>query len=80
MQDLAAEVTAAREEGRMVVTLPLEAVEEGHLVRDRLAVNTKEMTALVDSIRARGQQAPVEVVDLGAGRYGLFRGGGGCRL
>jgi hypothetical protein len=32
------------------------------------------MQALLASIRARGQQTPIEVVDLGQGRYGLISG------
>jgi ParB-like chromosome segregation protein Spo0J len=32
------------------------------------------MQALVESLRARGQQTPVDVVDMGGGRYGLISG------
>jgi ParB family chromosome partitioning protein len=74
LDELAAEVTAAREGGRMVLDLPLEAVDAGHLVRDRLSHDPDEMAALKASLAARGQQTPVEVVALGAGRYGLISG------
>lgn len=73
-EEVAGELQAARSEGRMVLRLPLEAVEDGYLVRDRLAVDEDDMTSLSDSLRARGQQTPVEVVDLGQGRYGLISG------
>jgi len=73
-EEVAGELRAAREEGRMVARLPLDAVEAGHLVRDRLAVDADEMAVLKASLAARGQQTPVEVVDLGQGRYGLISG------
>jgi ParB family chromosome partitioning protein len=74
LQDLADEMRAARAEGRLVQRLPLEAVEVDHLVRDRILLDPEEMAALRESLRARGQQSPVEVVDLGQGRYGLISG------
>ncbi|MEM1150194.1 MAG: ParB N-terminal domain-containing protein, partial [Pseudomonadota bacterium] len=48
--------------------------EAGHLERDRVVLDAEEMAVLRDSLRDRGQQTPVEVVDLGAGRYGLISG------
>ncbi len=72
--EVAGEYAAARAEGRLVVTLPLEAVEVDHLVRDRLSANVAEMDALKASIADRGQQTPIEVEDLGGGRYGLISG------
>lgn len=73
-EELAAELTAARAEGRMVVRIPLEAVALDYLVRDRIAAQDDEMAALKASLLARGQQVPVELVDLGDGRYGLISG------
>lgn len=73
-REIADELEAARAEGRMVLRLPLEAVEADHLVRDRLVQDDEEMATLVESLRARGQQVPIEVVDLGGGRYGLISG------
>ena len=74
LEEVAGELRAARAEGRMVVKLPLAAVEAGHLVRDRLALDPDEMAALKASLRDRGQQTPIEVTDLGQGRYGLISG------
>lgn len=73
-EEVAGELQSARKEGRMVLRLPLDAVEAGHLVRDRVAVDADDMATLMDSLRARGQQAPIEVVELGGGRYGLISG------
>ncbi|PRX28372.1 ParB/RepB/Spo0J family partition protein [Meinhardsimonia xiamenensis] len=73
-----AEVTgaleAARAEGRLIQPLPLEAIDEHHLVRDRLPGEDEAFEALVESLRARGQQTPIEVVQLDEGRYGLISG------
>jgi ParB family transcriptional regulator, chromosome partitioning protein len=74
LDDLAAEVAAARSGGRMIVDLPLAAVAAGHLMRDRLAHDPEEMAVLKASLAAQGQQVPIEVVDLGQGRYGLIAG------
>lgn len=74
LDELAGEMQAARVGGRLVQSLPLDAVSEDHMVRDRMAHDPAEMESLKDSLRARGQQTPIEVVDLGAGRYGLISG------
>ena len=74
LRDLAEEMRAARDEGRLVQNLPLAAVEVDHLVRDRILLDPEEMAALRQSLRARGQQSPIEVVDLGHQRFGLISG------
>jgi ParB family chromosome partitioning protein len=74
LADVAGELRAARAEGRLVQSLAIEAIEVDHLVRDRMAVDDAEMATLRESLRARGQQTPIEVVDLGDGRYGLISG------
>jgi ParB-like chromosome segregation protein Spo0J len=71
---VAGELARARAEGRMVLALPLGAVDPAYLVRDRLAAAEEDLAPLVESLRARGQQTPVEVAALGAGRYGLISG------
>ncbi|GIT89242.1 ParB N-terminal domain-containing protein [Roseobacter sp. OBYS 0001] len=73
-EEVAGELQRARAEGRMVLSLPLEAIDATHLVRDRVALAPDEMAVLQDSLRARGQQIPIEVLDLGQGRYGLISG------
>lgn len=74
LEDLAAELRAARDSGRMVIDLPLPVVEATHLQRDRMYMDPEDMTSLKASIRDRGQQVPIEVVALTGGRYGLVSG------
>lgn len=74
LEDLAEEMRQARQDGRLVITLPLEQIELQHLTRDRLSFDAEDMEALMASIRARGQQTPIEVVALDGGRYGLISG------
>lgn len=76
LSEVSAELQAARREGRLVQSLPLEAVDEGHLVRDRLvgSIAEDDMQCLVASLRARGQQSPIEVTEIEPGRYGLISG------
>ena len=79
LREVAGAMDAARAEGRLVQSLPLEAIEADHLIRDRVAGDPEERSALKDSLRARGQQQPIDVVDLGPnetgqGRYGLISG------
>jgi ParB family chromosome partitioning protein len=71
--ELARTLAEAREEGRLIQRLPLSEIETGHLVRDRMAFDEGEMAALVASLRARGQQVPIEVVAREGG-YGLISG------
>ncbi|MBJ3764341.1 ParB N-terminal domain-containing protein [Maribius pontilimi] len=75
--ELAQTLSDARAQGRMVVALPLDDIDATYLVRDRVGIDESEMAALVASIRARGQQTPIEVVDLGRDarpRHGLISG------
>lgn len=74
LEDLTQELQAARASGRMIEEIPLDQIDENHLVRDRLVQDEDEMTALIDSLRARGQQMPIEVVRLPDGGYGLISG------
>lgn len=69
----------ARAEGRMVLALPLEAIQMDYLVRDRVAQDDEAMAALVASLNSRGQQVPIEVADLGAGNFGLISGWRRCQ-
>lgn len=74
LDELSDAMGRARLEGRLVLSLGLEAVDPNYLVRDRLASEGEEMEALLASIRDHGQRAPIEVVDLSEGRYGLISG------
>ena len=64
----------ARAEGRLVQKIPLDQVVADHLIRDRIGAEPTEMAALKDSLRNRGQQTPIEVVELAPDRYGLISG------
>ncbi|MGR3464436.1 MULTISPECIES: ParB/RepB/Spo0J family partition protein [Rhodobacterales] len=64
----------AQSEGRVIVTLPLDRIAVNHLTRDRVETDAEAMDELIASIRANGQRLPIEVVDLGEGRYGLVSG------
>jgi ParB family transcriptional regulator, chromosome partitioning protein len=75
LDELADTLRRAREEGRMVLELPLEAIAPDHLMRDRLPAEDAENVALRESIRAHGQRTPIEVTPLaGALPYGLISG------
>jgi len=70
-------LSSARSEGRLVLRLPLDRIEVAWLMRDRTHPGTQEdsdFAALLDSLRRNGQRSPIEVVDLGEGRYGLISG------
>src|SRR5690554_6796703 len=64
LERLSDEIEEARATGRMISALPLDQIDQGYLVRDRLNVDDEEMSALITSIRERGQQSPIEVVRL----------------
>ena len=74
LEEMTEVLSRARAEGRMVQSLPLTAVEQGHLVRDRIALDEEELAALMASIREHGQRTPIEVADIGEGRFGLISG------
>ena len=74
LREVTQELHAARAEGRMVQTVPLAAIDATHLLRDRIHMDDEDMRALRESLRARGQQTPIDLVDLGGGRFGLISG------
>ena len=74
LDELAGVLSQARAEGRMVLRLPLAQIDLTHLVRDRIALDEEELDNLIGSIRLHGQRMPIEVCDLGDGRYGLISG------
>ncbi|MCL3883974.1 ParB N-terminal domain-containing protein [Marivita sp. GX14005] len=79
LDELTETMARARDEGRMVVALPLGRIVLDHLVRDRVVVEEDAMQTLVASLRNRGQQTPIEVMQLGEGRYGLISGWRRCK-
>jgi hypothetical protein len=79
LEELADTLRRARDEGRMVLDLPLAAVAADHLMRDRLPAEDEEAVALRESIRAHGQRTPIEVTPAeaspgGEAPYGLISG------
>lgn len=76
--EVAGAMAAARAEGRLLQALPLERVVADHLIRDRVRVEDEAMAALRASLRARGQQTPIEVTplppDAEGARWGLISG------
>lgn len=74
LTEISTELQSARSEGRLIQSLTLDKIDPTYLVRDRLDVDAAEMQSLLDSIRSRGQQTPIEVVALENGRYGLISG------
>ena len=74
LEELSETLRRARAEGRMITPIPLAQIDETYLVRDRIVVDDEDMDALKTSLKARGQQTPIELVDLGSDRYGLISG------
>lgn len=74
----AKEYRAAKEEGRVLISLPLDRISVDALPRDRIdldgAAASDEMDELKSSIRERGQREPVEVFLAGDGSYQLKTG------
>ncbi len=70
---LRAELDSATREGRIIRNIPLEQVHEAYLIRDRQHTADEDVDALYQSILARGQQAPIEVVMVENG-FGLISG------
>jgi hypothetical protein len=79
LDEIAETLRRAREDGRLVLDLPLEDIAPDHLARDRVPAEDEEMAALRESLRAHGQRTPIEVTPLvtgagGALPYGLISG------
>lgn len=79
LADKGARLDAAEAESRVVLAIDLDQIDLAHLPRDRRALNREgeDWTSLKASLATRGQQTPIEVVDLGADaqpRYGLISG------
>ena len=78
LQEVTQVLHQARARGLMIEEIALEQIDETHLVRDRITQDEDEMEALMGSLRARGQQTPIEVVPLqgriDGKRWGLISG------
>ena len=69
----------AENDGLLIAELPLEQIDEGAMIRDRMVMNEAEMIELRLSIAASGLRLPIEVFAMeapeGQGpRYGLISG------
>lgn len=78
LQELSDVLEDAHAKGLMIKELPLNEIDMRYLVRDRLEQDKDEMNALMASLKARGQQMPIEVVKLTSSpkghAYGLISG------
>lgn len=74
LEDLAQQMHQARTSGRLIQDVPHDQIDVSYLVRDRILEDDEEMQALKKSLSMRGQQTPIELVELGSGRYGLISG------
>jgi len=75
----AARLQAAEARGLLITEIPLERIDEGAMIRDRLAIDADQMQELRLSIAAHGLRLPIEVFELATGegqgpRYGLLSG------
>lgn len=75
----AARLHAAQEQGLLMVELPLEQIDEGAMVRDRMTMSEEAILELRQSIAAHGLRLPIEVFELerpgrDGQRYGLLSG------
>ena len=78
LEEVSEALRSARAEGRLIQRIALDDVVSDYLVRDRVVMHGEDLDALIASLRARGQQTPIEVTGLGtgleAGQYGLISG------
>ncbi|MFX0543667.1 ParB/RepB/Spo0J family partition protein [Roseovarius sp. S4756] len=74
LEEMADQMREARAAGRLIQSIPEDQIEDGYLVRDRIDQSDEDMQALMESLRSRGQQTPVELVELPSGRFGLISG------
>ena len=74
LDEMAQAMSSAEVEGRMVRKLPIDKIDVHHLNRDRMVLDAEEMEVLKTSLAARGQQTPIEVLQLSSGRFGLISG------
>lgn len=77
LDELTAELSAMRADGRLLMDIPLSQVDMAYMIRDRMVVDADDLEELRTSLLARGQRSAVELVRLDADgqvRYGLVSG------
>ena len=74
LMELSDKLSTARQEGRWIDQISIDAIKSDYLVRDRVDIDADEMTALKDSLRANGQQTAIEVIPHGPETFGLISG------
>ncbi len=74
LEEVAREMTAAEEQGRVIKTIPIAEIRLDELNRDRMVIDEAEMETLKASLATRGQQSPIEVLAVSGGGYGLISG------
>ncbi|TMM49160.1 ParB/RepB/Spo0J family partition protein [Sulfitobacter sabulilitoris] len=74
LREVAEEMTAARNDGRFLLRLPLDRIDETWLVRDRIGTDPEALENLMSSLRSHGQRNPIEVTEIAPDRYGLISG------
>jgi len=79
LQDVTQELSEARSNGRMVLSLPVDIIALDHITRDRMMAEGAEMEALMSSIAERGQQTPIDIMETAPGQYGLISGWRRCQ-
>lgn len=74
LEEVSAELSSIRAEGRLIQKLRTSQIDPGHLMRDRVVIDEEDLATLMTSLRNRGQQTPIEVIETAPGRYGLISG------
>jgi hypothetical protein len=75
LRDLAETLRSARDEGRLVLALPLGDIDADHIARDRIELDAEDLAALRESLRLHGQRVPIDVMPKAGGRpWGLISG------
>ncbi|MEM1163272.1 MAG: ParB N-terminal domain-containing protein [Pseudomonadota bacterium] len=70
----AARLRAAEADGRLIIDIPADQIQDDALTRDRAVIDAEAMDELKTSIAASGQRIPVDVFAQADGTYGLVSG------
>ena len=74
LEEVAREMPAAEEQGRVIKTIAIADIRLDELNRDRMVIDDDDMEVLKASIAERGQQSPIEVLRVSGGGDGLSSG------